>query len=80
MLYMHVTGYYCGEYNLTDPTGPCDAGYYCDQGADVSNFIVCPAGSYCGNGSATFTPCPEGALTHCILWYRWYITIQIDLP
>ena len=57
-------GFYCGEHNLTSPSGPCDPGFYCDSAADVSTFIGCPIGSYCPNASANYTLCPEGTFSN----------------
>ncbi|KAG8524769.1 hypothetical protein J0S82_017747 [Galemys pyrenaicus] len=63
-------GHYCGQENLTQPSGPCDAGWFCVLAAwtarpfDLDNYTstncLCPAtvtGGKCPAGSF----CPEGS-------------------
>ncbi|XP_062894522.1 platelet endothelial aggregation receptor 1-like [Mobula hypostoma] len=56
-----TAGYYCDQYELADPTGPCDAGYYCPIGSTdrAPDQFKCIAGHYCPEGSALPVPCPE---------------------
>ncbi|XP_069750647.1 neurogenic locus notch homolog protein 4-like [Narcine bancroftii] len=57
-----TAGYYCGQYELAEPTGLCDAGYYCPIGSteQAPDQFKCIAGHYCPEGSAFPRPCPEG--------------------
>ena len=58
--YNCTAGQYCGEMNLTKPTGPCWSGYYCLTGASKGDWISCPAGQYCVQGSINPVDCPNG--------------------
>ena len=58
--YNCTAGQYCGEMNLTKPTGPCWSGYYCPIGASRGDWIPCPAGQYCVVGSSSPVDCPNG--------------------
>jgi hypothetical protein len=57
-----TAGFYCGNYALTAPSGPCDAGYYCPQGQSVSSpaSSICTPGHYCPVGSPTEMACASG--------------------
>ena len=58
-----TAGSYCGDLNMTSPSGLCEAGYYCPVGSSSSTQISCPEGSYCPIGTHTPVPCPAGRLT-----------------
>ncbi|XP_071505048.1 uncharacterized protein [Diadema antillarum] len=53
-------GQYCGEHNLTAPSGNCSRGFYCTPGQQVADAAPCPVGYYCPE--MTFDPilCPSG--------------------
>ena len=61
-------GQYCGNVNLTDATGPCDAGYFCLRGAKEPNPTgddatvggPCPVSHYCPTGTSYPLMCPAG--------------------
>ena len=55
-----TAGQFCGDYNLTSPSGPCREGYYCPSGASRADWIECPIGAYCVKGSYEPTLCPNG--------------------
>ncbi|XP_070552128.1 fibrillin-2-like [Ptychodera flava] len=57
-------GYYCGDFNLTDPSGQCYEGYYCPEGSERPDQIDCPMGHYCTNGTFDPTPCPAGTFSN----------------
>ncbi|KAA8594284.1 hypothetical protein FQN60_005118, partial [Etheostoma spectabile] len=54
-------GFYCEDWGLFEPTGPCQAGYYCIAGSEGG---LCPPAHYCPEGSASSVPCPAGAYTN----------------
>ena len=58
--YNCTPGSFCGEKNLTKPSGLCRAGYYCPIGSSRSDWISCPIGQYCVEGSKEPTNCPSG--------------------
>ena len=58
--YNCTAGQYCGEMNLTKPSGPCWAGYYCPLGASRGDWTPCPPGQYCLEGSSSPADCPSG--------------------
>ncbi|XP_037124178.1 signal peptide, CUB and EGF-like domain-containing protein 1 [Syngnathus acus] len=33
-------GFYCDDWGLSEPTGPCQAGYYCIAGRRFSNLAI----------------------------------------
>ena len=53
-------GQYCGEANLTAPSGNCFPAFYCTLGASNATEYICPKGSYCEVGSYFPTKCPNG--------------------
>ena len=55
-------GYYCEDYGLPAPNGPCDAGYYCPTGVDTAKpaQYACSPGHFCLQGSWNETGCPSG--------------------
>ena len=57
-------GYYCEDYGLTSPTGPCLEGWYCPswEGSMVATpkNYTCFAGHYCPNGTAYPLACKPG--------------------
>ena len=63
------TGHYCGEVNLTAPSGLCRAGFYCPLSATREDFIECPEGYFCIEGSSTYAPCPNGKVYFCDFLY-----------
>ena len=64
-------GYYCGELNLTMPSGPCWEGYYCPPRSVQADQILCPEGAYCHNTSALPALCPQGE-RKSIMFYKLY--------
>ncbi|XP_043532727.1 zonadhesin isoform X4 [Chiloscyllium plagiosum] len=61
-----TAGFYCDQYELAEPTGPCDAGYYCPIGSTerAPDTSRCVAGHYCPEGSPSPKPCPEGTYSN----------------
>ena len=59
-----TAGMFCGERNLTNPSGSCAPGFYCPTGSSLSGQVVCPAGSFCPTGSFTPIPCPAGTYSN----------------
>ena len=59
-------GMYCGDYELSSPSGPCAVGYYCPGGISVASppDFICPAGFFCPSMSAFPTPCPIGSFSN----------------
>ncbi len=55
-----TAGKFCGEQNLTKPSGDCWPGYYCPTGAPRGDWISCPEGHYCEAGSTLPEICPNG--------------------
>lgn len=57
-----TTGFYCDDYALLTPKGPCSAGFYCPEGQNVSSPLsfICTPGHYCPPGSSTETACASG--------------------
>ncbi|XP_030258688.1 zonadhesin isoform X7 [Sparus aurata] len=62
-------GFFCEDWGLFEPTGPCQAGYYCIAGVNFQNpdgnFSTgvggaCPQGRYCPEGTSLPVPCPPG--------------------
>ena len=60
-------GMYCGETNLTTPTGECAGGFICGEGATVPNppgndssGYPCPVGHYCPPGTSIPLLCNPG--------------------
>ncbi|XP_035857407.1 zonadhesin-like [Sander lucioperca] len=62
-------GFYCEDWGLFEPTGPCQAGYYCIAGVNFpnpdGNFSTgvggaCPRGRYCPEGTSLPLSCPPG--------------------
>ncbi|XP_070551430.1 uncharacterized protein [Ptychodera flava] len=55
-------GYYCEEYGLSAPNGPCEAGFFCPGGQDTSQPVDlgCSPGHFCFEGSWNQTGCPSG--------------------
>ncbi|KAI4538854.1 hypothetical protein MG293_011121, partial [Ovis ammon polii] len=52
-------GHYCGQENLTQVSGPCEAGHFCPLGTAAPR--PCPAGTYNGQAAQDHCePCPEG--------------------
>lgn len=58
--YNCTQGMYCGELNMTKPSGLCWPGYYCPIGSSLANEIPCPEGKYCEEGSFNPVFCPNG--------------------
>ncbi|CAG6003426.1 unnamed protein product, partial [Menidia menidia] len=65
-------GYYCEDWGLFEPSGPCLAGYYCMAGVNFENpdgnFSTgiggaCPPGRYCPEGTGLPLPCPAGTFS-----------------
>ncbi|KAM4567238.1 uncharacterized protein PAE49_010636 isoform 2-T2 [Odontesthes bonariensis] len=65
-------GFYCEDWGLFEPTGPCQSGYYCMAGVNFENpegnFSTgiggaCPQGSYCPAGTSLPLPCPSGTFS-----------------
>ena len=58
------SGFFCAEFGLTKPTGPCSSGYYCppnqDQASPTPELFVCPLGHFCSEGSSAPQRCPSG--------------------
>ncbi|RUS80255.1 hypothetical protein EGW08_011984, partial [Elysia chlorotica] len=54
-----TAGSYCGEMNLTAPSGPCQAGFYCPESSSLPTQVHCPAGHFCNASSSVPTPCPK---------------------
>ena len=74
-------GSFCGLYNLTMPSGACDAGFYCTKGSNTSSpgsmFFnpftgrlvgggVCPTGHYCPRGTVVPYPCGAGTYNNLV--------------
>jgi hypothetical protein len=60
-------GKYCGEKNLTSPSGDCYAGFYCLRGSSSPNPATvsstggpCPKGHFCKNGTSHPKGCRAG--------------------
>ncbi|XP_061734344.1 neurogenic locus notch homolog protein 3-like [Nerophis ophidion] len=62
-------GFYCKDWGLPEPTGPCNAGYYCIAGVNIEtpdgNYSTgvggaCPEGRYCPEGTGLPLTCPPG--------------------
>ncbi|XP_036928145.1 uncharacterized protein LOC119004899 isoform X4 [Acanthopagrus latus] len=62
-------GFFCEDWGLFEPTGPCQAGYYCIAGVNFQNpdgnFSTgvggaCPQGRFCPEGTSLPLPCPPG--------------------
>ncbi|KAK7882551.1 hypothetical protein WMY93_028725 [Mugilogobius chulae] len=62
-------GFFCEDWGMFEPTGPCQAGYYCIAGVNFpnpdGNFSTgvggaCPQGMYCPEGTSFPLPCPSG--------------------
>ncbi|KAG7455700.1 SCO-spondin-like isoform X1, partial [Solea senegalensis] len=73
--YSNTTGFYCEDWGLFEPTGPCQAGYYCIAGVNFQNpdgnFSTgiggaCPKGSYCPEGNTLPLPCPPGTYSNSL--------------
>jgi hypothetical protein len=62
-----TAGMYCGEFNMTTTSGPCQEGYYCPTGASKSDWIRCPPGAFCVVGSDAPELCPNGTLRNISL-------------
>ena len=65
---LHAAGYYCGEQNLTAPSGPCQAGYYCPESSVSATQVTCPAGYFCSGTNDVPVPCPKGKLEDKGCW------------
>ncbi|XP_053729819.1 SCO-spondin isoform X1 [Synchiropus splendidus] len=72
---MCPAGFYCEDWGLFEPTGPCQAGYYCTAGVNFlrpdGNFSTgvggaCPRGKYCPEGTGLPVPCPPGTSSHSL--------------
>ncbi|EDV28435.1 uncharacterized protein TRIADDRAFT_51343 [Trichoplax adhaerens] len=57
-------GNYCGELNLTSPSGKCQAGYYCPWKSDRFDMQACPVGHYCPEGTLEPVKCPSGTFSN----------------
>ncbi|XP_077578967.1 uncharacterized protein LOC144200597 [Stigmatopora nigra] len=57
-----VQCYYCEDWGLSEPTGPCQAGFYCIADGNYSTGLggACPQGRYCPVGTSLPLPCPPG--------------------
>lgn len=57
-----TAGYYCQQYGLEEPDGPCDPGYFCPGGQDTARplNLACSPGHFCPRGSWNETGCPSG--------------------
>lgn len=61
-----ILGRYCDVAELSNVTGPCDAGYFCTEGAkfaDPTDNVtggICPKGHFCPAGTYDPEKCPEG--------------------
>ena len=73
-------GSYCGNYNLTAPTGPCSAGFFCYEGSNVSSprslYISSYTGRQSGGGVCTVGHyCPQGTSDVRALINMYYIIL-----
>ncbi|KAM6987470.1 uncharacterized protein LKV04_010315 [Tautogolabrus adspersus] len=68
-------GFFCEDWGLFEPTGPCQAGYYCIAGVNFQNpdgnFSTgvggaCPKGRYCPEGTSLPLPCPAGTFSNSL--------------
>ena len=74
-------GSFCGLWNMSSPSGPCEAGFFCSTGSNVSNPVsmyengytsrmvgggVCPVGHSCPSGTAVPYSCPPGTFNDLI--------------
>ncbi|XP_028320851.1 uncharacterized protein LOC114474630 [Gouania willdenowi] len=66
-------GFYCEDWGLFEPTGPCQAGFYCIAGVNFpnpdGNFSTglggaCPKGRYCPEGTSIPLLCPPGTYSN----------------
>ena len=63
-------GHYCAVAELSNVTGPCDAGYFCKEGAQFANPTdnitggICPKGHYCPVGTYDPQKCPKGSYSN----------------
>lgn len=55
-------GYFCADYGLSAPNGPCERGYFCPTGIDTAQpaQYACSPGHFCLEGSHNETGCPSG--------------------
>nr|XP_057935999.1 SCO-spondin isoform X4 [Doryrhamphus excisus] len=62
-------GFYCEDWGLPEPTGPCNAGFYCIAGVNAptpdGNYSTgvggaCPEGRLCPEGTGLPLTCPPG--------------------
>ena len=59
-----LSGSYCSQTNLTQPSGDCSRGYYCPRASSAAKMELCPRGSYCPAASSVPTPCPAGTYSN----------------
>ncbi|XP_063762752.1 SCO-spondin isoform X2 [Eleginops maclovinus] len=68
-------GFYCEDWGLYEPTGPCQAGYYCIAGVNFpnpdGNFSTgvggtCPEGTFCPEATSLPLPCPPGTYSNSL--------------
>ncbi|KAM8904697.1 uncharacterized protein AB9W97_008232 isoform 6-T6 [Spinachia spinachia] len=68
-------GFYCEDWGVFEPTGPCQAGYYCTAGVNFpnpdGNFSTgvggaCPKGMFCPEGTSLPLSCPPGTYSYSL--------------